>query len=275
MKPARFDYARVDRIEEALSLLAEVGEDARILAGGQSLMAMMNMRLSRPALLIDLMHAEGTAEVTQDRGALVVGAGVRQAQLQRYPGLADGVPLLAKSLPWVGHLQTQARGTVCGSVAHADPSAELPLTLAALDGEVVLRNAKKRRTVPARDFALGTMMTDKADDELIEAVRFPLAAAGTGTGFAEIGRRKGDFAIVACAAVVRGAAVRLAVGGVNDTPFVQDWDGLDPTQEEDALNTLAWSLDTRDDMHASARYRRDLVRGLGRAAITEARQCAA
>ncbi|MCZ4354004.1 FAD binding domain-containing protein [Roseovarius aestuarii] len=275
MKPAPFDYVRCDSLDEAAQVIEQNGDAARILAGGQSLMPMLNMRLAQPAVLVDIMPATDARQITVDKAVLHVGAGVRQADLLAWPGLGAAAPLLARSLPWVGHTQTRARGTICGSIAHADPSSELPLTLAALGGTVILRRGNKRRKVAAADFFMGMMLTDKADDEVIEAVEFPQMPAGTGTGFREVGRRKGDFAIVACAALISNDRVRLAIGGVNDTPVLHDWDTLDPSDEAEALNALAWSLDARADLHASARYRRDLVRNLGATALKEARQCAA
>ena len=275
MKPAAFDYVRCETLDEAAEVIAQTGDDARILAGGQSLVAMLNMRLATPAVLVDVMPAPDARQIAADNGTLKIHAAVRQATVMADPGLTSRNPLLAKMLPWVGHPQTRARGTVCGSVAHADPSAEIPLALTALDGAVILRRGRKRRSVKAADFFLGMMLTDKADDELIEAVTFADVLQGTGTGFAEVGRRKGDFAIVACAALVSPKRVRLAVGGVNDTPFVRDWDNLTPSDEAEALNALAWSLDARPDLHATARYRRDLVRHLGAQALKEARTCAA
>lgn len=274
MKPAPFDYVRVDTLEEAADILAQSGDAARVLAGGQSLMAMMNMRLAQPAVVIDIMHAKAPLmpEVAKDR--LRISALVRQEALCSRITLAQEVPLLAQAAPWIGHIQTRMRGTVCGSVAHADPSAELPLVLVALDGQVHLRNRRKRRAVPAREFFLGMMLTEKADDELIEAVDIPLTTPGTGTAFREVGRRKGDFAIVSCAAVVRDRTTRLAIGGVNDTPVVIEWDTLEPADVAEALNGFAWSLDARDDLNATARYRRELVRRLGEITIREARSCA-
>lgn len=274
MKPAAFDYVRVDTTEQALEILAQHGDDARVLAGGQSLMAMLNMRLAQPKVLIDLMHVAHSDTIRVENGMTIIPAAVRQSRLALHPGLSHDIPLLAKVMPWIGHVQTRARGTVCGSIAHADPSAELPLVLAALGGEAVLRNTRRRRTVAAADFFLGIMVTEKSEDELIEEVRLPLAQPGAGCAFYEVGRRKGDFAIVSCAAIVQGHTTRIAIGGVNDTPFVQDWQRLEPDQTADALNVLAWSLDARDDLHATARYRRDLVRNLGKQAIEEARKCA-
>lgn len=274
MKPAPFDYIRVDTLDEAADVLAQSADDARVLAGGQSLMAMMNMRLAQPAIIIDILHAAGSRRPEIAKGRLRISALVRQEALSTHVGLEQEVPLLAQAAPWIGHIQTRMRGTVCGSVAHADPSAELPLVLVALGGQVHLKSRRKRRTVPAQEFFLGMMMTEKADDELIESVDVPLTPAGTGTAFREVGRRKGDFAIVSCGAVVQGTTTRLAVGGVNDTPAVADWENLAPADVAEALNALAWSLDARDDMHASARYRRDLVRRLGETTIREARSCA-
>jgi 2-furoyl-CoA dehydrogenase FAD binding subunit len=274
MKPAPFDYIRADTLDEAADILAQTGEDARVLAGGQSLIAMMNMRLAQPAVIVDILHAEGPRRPEIARGRLRIPALVRQEALVSRASLGQEVPLLAQAAPWIGHIQTRMRGTVCGSVAHADPSAELPLVLVALDGRIHLKSRRERRTMPARAFFLGMMMTERADDELIEAVDVPLTPPGTGTAFREVGRRKGDFAIVSCAAVVRGSATRLTVGGVNDTPVMAEWDNLAPADMAEALNAFAWSLDARDDMHASARYRRDLVRRLGEITIGEARSCA-
>jgi 2-furoyl-CoA dehydrogenase FAD binding subunit len=147
---------------------------------------------------------------------------------------------------------------VCGSIAHADPSAELPLVLCALGGEVHLRSAKRRRRIAAQDFFAGMMATNRADDELIEAVSFP--ADQNRCAFREVARRHGDFAIVACAAVATKNGVRLAVGGVADMPVVCEFPRLEASALGDVLNTFAYELDARDDVHASARYRRDLVR---------------
>jgi 2-furoyl-CoA dehydrogenase FAD binding subunit len=271
MKPAALDYIRVGSLDEAIALLRAEGCDARILAGGQSLMAMINMRLARPSLLVDVMHVPGMSEPRIERGTLVVPFATRQAALLARPSLGTEVPLLAQALPWVGHVQTRARGTICGSVAHADPSAEIPLVLAALGGSVLVRG-RTRRAVPASDFLTGMMQTALDEGEMIEAVSFPLDASGQ--AFAEFGRRHGDFALVAVAAVVAGSKVRLAVGGVNDTPMVREWPALDAAQTDDALNEFAWSLEARSDLHATARLRRDLVRRLGCDVIERARACA-
>jgi 2-furoyl-CoA dehydrogenase FAD binding subunit len=271
MKPAPFDYVRAESLDEALDVLRQAGDDARIIAGGQSLMPMLNMRLAKPRILVDIMRLDELRGIEPRQGKITIGASVRQAELLAWPSLGRELELLSLALPWTGHVQTRSRGTVCGSVAHADPSAEMPLALLALDGEIVLRSARKRRRVAARDFFLGVMATDRNDDELIEAVAFP-ASNGRRCAFREVARRHGDFAIVACAAVVTGRGVRLAVGGVADTPVAREFDALDGSALDDALNAFAWDLDARDDFHATARYRRDLVRMIGRELIAEVAQ---
>jgi 2-furoyl-CoA dehydrogenase FAD binding subunit len=261
MKPAAFDYIRAGHLDEVLDALCREAGDARIVAGGQSLMPMLNMRLARPKTLIDIMRLPELARIERKGGHIVIGAGVRQAALLAWPDLGKTLPLAAQALPWTGHVQTRSRGTVCGSIAHADPSAELPLVLCALGGEVHLRNVKKSRRVPARDFFAGMMITTRADDEMIEAVSFPVDQHAC--AFREVARRHGDFAIVACAAVGTDKGIRLAVGGVADMPVTREFPRLEPSALDDALNTFAYELDARDDVHASARYRRDLVRLIG------------
>jgi len=270
MKPAAFDFVRAEHLDEVLDVLRQDGSDARIIAGGQSLMAMLNMRLARPRTLIDIMRLPELARIERKGNAIVIGAGVRQAALLAWPDLRASLPLVAQALPWTGHVQTRSRGTVCGSIAHADPSAELPLVLQALGGEVHLRNAKKRRRVPAREFFAGMMATTRGDDELIEAISLPADARRC--AFREVARRHGDFAIVACAAVATDGGVRVAVGGVADMPTARDFPRLEGSALDDALNAFAYDLDARDDVHATARYRRDLVRIIGRDLVREVLQ---
>ncbi|MGB7259375.1 MAG: FAD binding domain-containing protein, partial [Pseudolabrys sp.] len=152
MKPARFDYIRAATLAEAHAALAEGGDDARIIAGGQSLVPMLSMRLARPNVLIDIMHLPALAKIEVKGDTIRIGAAIRQAELLAWPELGDRQPLLAAALPWVGHAQTRSRGTVCGSTAHADPSAEIPLALLALKGAVELSSQKSRRRVAADDF---------------------------------------------------------------------------------------------------------------------------
>jgi 2-furoyl-CoA dehydrogenase FAD binding subunit len=275
MKPARFDYIRADDVAEAHAALADHGKDACIIAGGQTLLPMLSMRLVRPNVVVDIMHLSELRKITTDGNEIRIGAGVRQAELLAWSDFGDSVPLLKAALPWVGHAQTRSRGTVCGSVAHADPSAEIPLTLLALDGAIELSTRRGRRRVPASEFFVGMMSTERADNELIEAVLVPKRKPGHSYAFQEFGRRHGDFAIVACAAVASTDKVRLAVGGVADKPTLREFPVLEGGALDDALDAFAWELDARDDLHATARYRRELVRRMGRATIEEARRCRA
>jgi len=270
MKPAAFDYVRAEQLDEALDVLGREGSDARVIAGGQSLMAMLNMRLAKPKTLIDIMRLPELARIENKGGTVTVGAGVRQASLLEWPELGQNLQLVALALPWTGHAQTRSRGTVCGSIAHADPSAELPLVLQTLGGEVHLRSSRRRRRVAANDFFAGMMATTRDDEELIEAVSFPVISERC--AFREVARRHGDFAIVACAAVKTAVGVRLAVGGVADMPAARDFPHLEGSALDDALNGFAYELDARDDVHATARYRRDLVRMIGRDLVREVLQ---
>ncbi len=273
MKPKAFDYLKAALTDEALDALAAGGDDARILAGGLSLMPMLNFRLVQPEILIDISKAEGMNYIREANGKVEIGAATRQAQLEHWDGLSDKLPLLAAAFPFIGHYQTRARGTVCGSIAHSDPSSELPLSLAVLGGEVVLRSRRGERVLPATEFQTGMLSTAKRPDEMITAVRYPTARGGAGYAFTEMAQRRGDFAIVALAAVVDGSNIRLGIGGVADKPALRDWEMLDGDALDDALNAFAWDLGGYDDIHATARYRRELVRRLGRRVIEEAKSC--
>lgn len=264
MKPAPFSYQRATDVAEVLEVLHQGGGEARVLAGGQSLVPMLNMRLARPALLVDIMHIAALRRVDDNGKRLLIGAGVRQIELERRPDLAQQQPLLAAMLPWLGHLQTRSRGTVCGTVAHADPSAEVPLALVALGGMVHLRTRRRARQVAAEAFFTGMMATARADDELLEAIQVPALRPGAGYAFREVSRRHGDYAITACAAVADGQGVRLAVGGVAAYPMARSLPLPGNSALDDALDAFAWELEARDDLHATARYRRELVRRIGR-----------
>ncbi len=273
MKPAPFDYVAATDMGEALEALHQGGTEARVIAGGQSLMPMLNMRLARPATLVDITRIPELSRIEAKGDHVTIGAAVRQSTLERWPDLADRLPLVRAALPWVGHTQLRNRGTVCGSVAHADPSAELPLCLIALGGTVALRHRRKTRAVAARDFFQGMMSTDLAPGEMITSVTFPACRTGTGYAFREVARRHGDFAIVACAAIARpDRTATLSVGGVADTPRTLDLPA-DAQDLDERLNEFAWHLQARDDLHATARYRRDLVRQLGRETLKEALAC--
>jgi 2-furoyl-CoA dehydrogenase FAD binding subunit len=272
MKPSNFDYYRPDSVDEALSLLGEHGDDARIIAGGQSLMAMLNLRLAAADVLVDIARLQELSECREVDGYLEVGAAVTQGALLDFPGLSEIQPLLAKALPNVGHFQTRNRGTVCGSIAHADPSSEIPLCLATLEGEVVLRSNSGTRTLCAADFQTGMLATAIQPGEMITAARFPVAEQGAGYAFAEVTRRRGDFAIAGLAGIVRGGTLRLGAGGVAGKPAVREWQ-IEADQLDDALNRFAWEMEGEDDIHATAKYRRQIVRQLGRKVLEEAKSC--
>ncbi len=273
MKPRAFDYLKAESVEEAMAALAEHGAAARLLAGGQSLVAMLNFRFSEPALLIDIGGLESLRYIRVADGSIEIGAATTQAELMAWPELGERLPLLTRALPHLGHMQTRNRGTVCGSIAHADPSSELPLCLATLAGEVVLRSVRGERALSAAEFQTGLLTTVRLEDEMIKAVRLPLRQPGAGYAFDEMALRRGDFAVASVAAVANGDAVRLGVGGLADRPAVRDWRNLAEVEIDEALNAFAWELGGQDDIHASARYRRELVRRLGRRVIEEARSC--
>jgi 2-furoyl-CoA dehydrogenase FAD binding subunit len=273
VKPRPFDYVRPDTVEEALDVLAEHGEDARILAGGQTLMAMLNLRILDAGVLVDITGIPELDCIRELDGSIEVGAAVTQNALLSWPPLAHKLPLLSAVLPFVGHFQTRNRGTVCGSIAHADPAAEIPLALAVLAGEVVLRSRRGTRVVAAKEFQKGMLMTAREADELITAVRFPV---GRGAGaFREVSRRHGDFAIIAVAAMAEDANhVRIGVAGVADRPAVRRIGANGASAVRDAIERLAWELQGHDDIHATAHMRRDLLRRIGPLVVREAVQCA-
>ena len=274
MKPRPFDYARPDTVEEAVAILAEHGDEARVLAGGQTLLAMLNLRVVEPAILVDITRIPELDAIRELDGRIEVGAAVTQSRLLAWPALAHKLPLLAAALPFVGHFQTRNKGTVCGSIAHADPTSEIPLSLAVLEGEVVLRSCRGTRVLPAADFQQGMLATARVGDELITAVRFPIV--GGAAAFREVARRHGDFAIVAVAAVAESASrVRLGVAGMAERPAVRRVATDSPAGIRDAIERLAWELEGYEDLHASARMRRDLLRRIAPVVIEEARRCGA
>lgn len=267
MKPPRFDLLVASSADEVLDALCARGDGAKILAGGQSLMTMLNMRLAQPAALIDITRCADLRGLRVEGGDLVVGAAVTQMAVERRADLAREVPLLAQALPWISHQQIRSRGTVCGSIAHADPAAELPLVLATLGGQVTLRGPRGRRVVTAEQFFTGMLSTARAADEIVEDVRFPLAKTGERFAFAEFAIRHGDFALVAVAVQRDAQGLAIGIGGVADRPAVKRLPLLDGSALDEALNELAWSLGASDDPHMSAPGRRHLVRRLGRQAV--------
>ena len=282
MKPAPFDYVRPDSLGEACRLLAG-DEDARLIAGGQTLVPMLAMRLARPAKLIDILRLPELAGIREEAGAVIVGATTRQAQAERDPVIRASVPMLARVLPWVGHPPTRNRGTVGGSIANADPSAEIPLVAVTLGADIMLATTDGPTSMPADDFFIGPMLTTIGQGECVSAIRFPVwPHQRIGVGFFEISARRSDFAFVAAAAQValddagRCLEVALGVGGVGDRPLRLDVSSLvgtelDAASVAAAVNAASGELDATSDLHASAAYRRRVASVLCIRALEQAR----
>lgn len=273
MKAAPFDYVRAQSLAHALELLGRSGGDAKLLAGGQSLVPMLSMRLVRPSLLVDIHRLAELQGTHADAASFVTGGAVRQCTLEHDATLPGRMPLVAQALRWVGHEQTRNRGTVGGSLAHADPSAELPLAAATLDATLVLRSAGGERRLPASEFFLGPMSTATAVDECLVAIEWPRwIGERIGSAFDEIAIRHGDFAMASAAAQVeldeagRCARAVLGVGGVDGVPLAlptlaRRLVGKQPT--DDLVRAIAAdasrACEPGSDVHASADYRRHLV----------------
>ena len=282
MKPARFDYHAPATIDEAVALLARYGGDAKVLAGGQSLMPMLNFRLARPAALVDVNRIAALAYIREDNGTVAFGAMTRQRTIEFSPVVAAKLPLLREATRWVGHLPIRSRGTIGGSIAHADPSAEYPAVLTALEGEVVVQGPRGRRTVKAGELFETYLTTTLAADELVVEVRLPVMPAGAGYAFEEFARRHGDFAIAGIAAMVARTdggrlTVRLASAGAGPVPMrlraaeeILERDGLAAAAIEAAAARAAELVQPDSDVHASADYRRHLTRVLTARAVRRA-----
>lgn len=263
MKPAPFAYKRAHSPEEAVALLGQ-NADARLLAGGQSLIATLNMRLSAPTLLIDINGIGGLDRIAQKDGMVEIGALVRHAQAERSDVIAKAAPLIARAMPHIGHAAIRNRGTLCGSIAFADPAAELPACLLALDGEVEATGSKGKRSIKAEDFFKGLFETALAPDEMITAVRLPAAGKDTRVGFAELARRHGDYAIAGLAASARAggkglADVRLAFFGVGNTPVRAKKAEAALAGGDIEAAVAALDLAPHDDVQASAAVKKHLA----------------
>jgi CO/xanthine dehydrogenase FAD-binding subunit len=257
VKPAPFDYVRPKTLEEALGELARGGEDAKPLAGGQSLVPLLNMRLARPTLLVDVNRVEGLDDVARENGSVRVGATVRQSAM-------PDLPLVREALPLVGHVATRNRGTVGGSIAHADPSAELPVCLLALGGSVVVAGPAGRRELAAADFVTGTYETALARGELVVETAWPVHEGGC--AFEELALRHGDYALAMCAVVAAGDRLRVALGSVVDRPTLLEC----PPDPDEAAEAAAAAADPVETIHATAAYRRQATRVLVRRAAERA-----
>lgn len=265
MKPAPFEYHAPETVESVLELLARHGDDARILAGGQSLMPLLNFRLARPAVIIDINLLRQLDYISGEKGSISIGALTRQRRVERWA--AAGAPLLAQALHHIGHVAIRTRGTVAGSLAHADPAAELPAIMLCLDGSVVARSAAGERQIAARELFASHLTTTLRADEMITEVRLPLPDSRHGWGFLEVARRHGDFALVGVVAVValarqRIEQARIALFGCGPTPLrataaerALAGQSPAPATIEAAAREAADALSPESDLHASAAYR--------------------
>ncbi len=282
MKPAPFEYHRVERTEDALERLAELGDEAKVLAGGQSLVPMMNFRLVRPPALVDISRIPDLRYVERDGDRLRVGALTLHREVEQLddPAVVDGYELLPRAARWVGHYPIRTRGTFGGSVAHADPSAEWCMLAVLLDATVVVSGPQGEREIPAADFFLGFFTTAMEPGELLVEVRFPRPRPHA--ALQEFARRHGDFAIVAAAVAVdvdgdRMADARIVIGGVDEIPLrVTDaeavLEGAEPGAEAfaEAGRAAGAAVEPSADIHGSAKYRKELTAVLVRRALAEA-----
>jgi CO/xanthine dehydrogenase FAD-binding subunit len=284
VKAAHFEYARAASLAEACELLRRHGDEVKLIAGGQSLVPMMAMRLVRPSWLVDINEIAALKFVAIEKDAARTGAATRQCVIERDDALAARVPLLRQALAWVGHVQTRNRGTVGGSLAHADPAAELPLVAQLLGARMLLRSASGARTLDAGEFFAGPMTSAARADECLEEIRWPAwAERRTGSAFTEISIRHGDFALVAAAAQIalgddgRCTRAALGLGGVGQTPlaFPQLAARLVGTKLEERIlsevaHDAAAESEPGGDLHATQDYRRHLARILAARALREA-----
>ncbi len=273
MKPAPFDYLPCSSKGEALACLAQYGDEAAILAGGQSLTAILNMRMADPRVLADIGRIAALSTISSDEVQTTIGAGVTQAAAMRHLQIQTNVPLAARALPHIGHYQTRNRGTICGSLAHGDPAAELPLIACVLNADINLESIHDSRSVSAQDFFEGPLQTCRRDDEIVASVSFAHAKHGEAYGFNEVAMRHGDFAITAVAVKLTSTSITIGIGGGPDKPEIREWPALDGSALDDALNGLAWEMEFQSDFQASSMYRRRMVRAIGRKTVAEARQC--
>jgi CO/xanthine dehydrogenase FAD-binding subunit len=283
MKPPRFDYQAPTSLEDTLALLQQHGDHAKVLAGGQSLVPLLNFRLVRPGVLIDLNEVPGLDGIRETDGVLTIGAMTRQRTVETSALVRERCPLLADAMPQIGHVQIRNRGTVGGSLAHADPAAELPAVVAALGGELVLRRAGGQRVLPAEQFFVTYLTTALEPGELLVEVRVPVTPPRTGSAFVEVSRRHGDFALVGVAASLTvdeaGICTRaaLALTGVGPTPVVARAAaaalvGARPTPAAigDAARRATAGLTPDGDLHASREYRTHVAGVLTRRALERA-----
>ena len=271
MKPPAFDYIAADSIAMAVEALAQAGDDAKIIAGGQSLVPMLNFRMLRPSVLVDINRIAGLDVIDETSDAIRIGALTRHYQLETSPLIARNLPVLSCAMTHVAHLAIRNRGTIGGSLAHADPAAELPMMALLLDAELRIASAAGERTVAARDFFLGALTVDLGSGEIITEIALPKLPLRTGWGFEEVARRHGDFALAAVAATltVSGGAIeqaRIALTGVGATPLrAAEAEGLlvgralEPDLVSRVMDAVRATVEPETDLHASSDYRRHLA----------------
>lgn len=286
MKPAPFEYYDPPNLSEALALLSKLGDSARPLAGGQSLVPMMNFRLVRPSHLVDLNRVSGLSYLTVESGELRIGAMTRQRELERSAAVATGWPLLCEAASYIGHVQIRNRGTVGGSLAHAYPSAELPVAMTALEAVFVIQSQAGERSVRAEEFFVTHMTTVLKPDELLTEIRVPPLPPATGWAFQEISRRFGDFALMGVAGLIildrKGAIEQACLACTGPTPVRARKAeamlvGEQPREAvfREAATLAAQDLEPDTDIHASAEYRREIGKVLARRVLEQATERAA
>ncbi len=273
MKPPRFRYCAPNMLDEALALLDQYGEDTKVLAGGQSLIPLLNMRLAGPAYILDINHISELNYIESEDGYLAIGAIVRQRQVERVSQAKEQHPLLLEAIQHIGHMQIRNRGTVVGSIAHADPAAELPALLTCLNGEVVAQSAHGERVMKAEDFFTGYLSTALHQSEMLTEVRFPWIPPKSGWAFMEFARRSGDYALVGAAAVVapdlddRCMSAHISYLGIAGSPIrAREVENIlvgsmldEQTLEQAAEIARSFVSNDMEDVHATVDYRRALT----------------
>jgi aerobic carbon-monoxide dehydrogenase medium subunit len=283
VKPTPFAYFAPSALDEALDILADRGREARVLAGGQSLIPLMNFRAVSPAALVDIGRIPGLDRIEAENGAIRIGCMVRQRAAEYAPLIGERLPLLREAIGWIGSLPVRSRGTICGSLAHADPAAELPTVMKVLDAEILARSATRSRTIAVEDFFRGAFVTTLAADEMIVALRVPAMRPGAGFAFQEFAQRRGAPTIAAVAVMLERAGARctkarIAAAGVGPVPIrlfapegIVERSGPSDEAIEAASELAAEMVDPISDLHASADFRRHLTQVLVKRALCAAR----